>query len=1154
MPLPFQIPSSPLPVGLSVIEASAGTGKTYTISHLVPRMLLEGTVRKLSEILLVTFTNAATRELSERVRKVLSEVATGRAEENPILQELRDLNPHYEQIIHQALLDIDQLHVSTIHSFCQRTLQAEGPLCGLPTIPELIMDADEDISLILHDLWVAKIASDPTLASIARAQKWSMEKDLKVVSALLQLDDYQSDPAKEEFLVAYSKIQKFSAPAGEIDALQEFMQEVTNWKTSGEDEPSRTAYLDLLKNGGPLSVKLYEAIQWTACLQDHIKKSSEAAKALWKEAATLQIIRTCTDYCAAVSLLEWQWRLFCADQIRATLPKQIRSQRQITQDGLISTLRDALRNEAHGAQLRARLQERYKVALIDESQDTDPRQFEIFRLLFTDTESHRLILIGDPKQAIYGFRGADVNTYLKARDHAKVCYTLSETYRAPEPLVTSINKLFSRPTPFVKQNLVFEPARSASQGEELLRDGTPSPRVTAWVVSDEQAGDYSSDAKRDALITATVTSEIVSLLRQGKLRSSDSSEGGDAVQPHDIAILVRSRKQADKMADMLQSRGVPAVVTSGADVMDTDEARELLSLLKAVTEPRRAFLRYAALATRLMGRSCNQIADLRSNPAESEKWLDLLCAWQAIWYKKGVAAFLAAADQSEKITQRLASLDRGDRRVTNLRQISDLLIAAEQNTAARPAHLLRWLEQSVARAADRASVDEREIQLESDAEAVQILTTHAVKGLEFNLVFCPYLWDCKTPKDFYLLRHREPSLVQQIPSEKPSQEILDEVLSEDLRLTYVALTRAKVALWFYAGATKDAYSSLDHLLDRPREGNANALGLGSLHENKLKEMAASCSLSVVCPPPACTVDCYATPTHAEESGGMEAEAPRPLPYPWTITSFSSLTRESHAYGGYDPSPEPTESPLSTTSPPMAEPNLFLKAPRGKAIGTFVHDWIERWDFGPPDLTALEAHLARYNLSSSEGQTSLKEAMPSLLDALRRVSLPRLNSLLPEACPDPSASEWHFHLPLREGFRVDQLAQVFAKHQSPYADFLQELSNETLDGFLQGFIDRIGVWQSAWCVLDWKTNTLGEHPRDYTQERMLHCAFESHYFLQIHLYSVALRRYLRAFGGTAPSLIGGFLVFLRGIRADGQGGLLHITPSPAMLDDLDQLFG
>jgi exodeoxyribonuclease V beta subunit len=1169
-PTSFQPATSAIPAGLCVIEASAGTGKTYAISRLVPRFLLDGTASRLTEILLVTFTKDAARELSERVRAVLETLnappGADEATSDPVLHELRTkfAGDGHRRILHRALLDIDRIEVSTIHAFCQRVLQSEGALCGLPVVPEPVADADACIDLAVRDLWKTRLCGDAATAAIVAAAGFDPHDDVRHITQILAQDRFTAMPPPRPFKDVLNELAGSPKRLGNVREVRDFFSALPDDTWKKDPFATRDRYLgqfEFLESAASVTEPgFFEAVGVLAGCAKWLHGGRKEGKAAKEQLAPMPAPGQAGEIVRLLAAAPWHWRFSCAQEVREAVAATLHANRQITYDGLVRAVRDALRDPDRGPRLAARLGQRHKIALIDESQDTDAAQFEIFSRIFTGDAS-RMVLIGDPKQAIYEFRGANVNTYLAARKQAGGrVFSLSKTFRSPQPLVDAVNALFDRQDAFLKQGLAFEPASSGLQGDEFVDDG--GARIDAWLVPDADAADFSNASKRLDRIVGVVASEIVRLLSGGfhvvRDRGDGSPRGERRVRPGDFAVLVSTNPEATAMLDALRACGVPAVQARTADVMASDEAGELLAVLRAMAAPRDSNLRRAALATRLLGRSVWDLDCLGEDPAAEAAMIERFARRGDLWRTRGVAAALEEADHEEGISLRLAGARNGERRLTNLRHLADLLQSAALETGNRPAHLLRWFEGEIAGAGDRPDDDQRQQQLESDADAVRIVTMHSAKGLEYNLVFCPFLWTSRAVKNNNALQKISCDdgsagfcSLGLMDDPDASKERLERASIEDrLRLAYVAITRARVRAWIIAGAVAGKSvppSALDWLLCG---GDAGEFGTwhqsfpkeerGSRHAEALERIAASSMGALrVCNLPPVT-DTRWVPADAGDPPHPEALPALPVPEPWGMTSFSGLTRETHPHGTTDP----PESP-----PPDAPPaNSFAGATGGMVMGSAIHDWIEGWDFQEPDRAAVDEHLGGYPLPAA-GQESppLTDMVADMLGVVRDAVLPGFGCTVAAACPDARLSEWHFQLPIREAMGPRHLAEVFARHGcAAYAAALERLPQADLSGFLHGFLDRLAHHDGTWGVIDWKTNRLAD---GYGHESLAACAASSHYLLQTHLYLVALRRWL----GPQVPVAGAWLVFLRGVRTGTSDGILHYQPTAALLDDLDALF-
>lgn len=1183
----FAPSDSILPPGLSVIEASAGTGKTYSLSHLVPRLLLEGSASRLGEILLVTFTNDAAAELADRIRRVFEQLAAdpepGEEGAPAALREnfLGPERPEGQRILEKALREMDQLSVSTIHSFCQRVLQLEGPLCGWPVSPELMPDSAEALQEILYREWVDRLAGDSLLAAVAECAGWSLGEDAQFFQNFVEKDHLKAEPPAERLSDSLAHLSGLlqKVNAGGAAALLSLVEPFEAYRPT-KSRPPEEEWLELkktLKAGSSSPVEQLRTAMALAGAPGWVNRQSKAGRERSEQLEKDPFCQLCREIEEFLPQVRWSYRNHLLGEGQEAFYAYLREHRLVTYEGLVSTVRDTLLGP-RGEVLRARLRDRYKVALIDESQDTDPRQFAIFSKIFLEDEggndaTHRLVLIGDPKQAIYAFRGADVNTYLAAVRKAQKVFSLTTTYRAPEDLVNCTNTLFRRQNSFVKEGLAFHEGNSGRSGDFYLddpRQAGQAVRMEAWVVPDEEAEAYRTRDLANTTISREVAGEIHRLLHAPATLVDEGKGDRRAVKPGDFAVLVSSHREGKAIATALQACGVPCLRARLGDILGSDEAEEAVTLLRALLHPRQQEARVAALATKAIGFTARDLERMKENSGEETQWLDRFLTSSILWDEKGVAAALQNICLEAKVYERLGRLAEGERALVNWRQLLDLLQAAATHHQ-KPESLLRWIITERQAVVEGRTREEREILLETDEEAVQIVTMHSAKGLEYPFVFCPFLWPSAVPlgKGLHCLRNDrdEQFLVDLSLSQNPAfhEQLIKESIEDRLRLLYVAVTRAQAKVWFYAGHIQNRGksgqpSALDWLLrDEPGVSFEEwwAQGLlanpGQRHQKVLAELIAENGVSesflVSTPPRNGETAEFPGSTGVLPGEDLELEnLPSPkIPLPWGLTSFSSLTKEKSPHGLT--SPDPIEEGVFAEN----GQNPFLLAPGGTRVGSAVHDWLERWDFAsPPDRHELHQHLQNYPLvgRSPEDEEAFPAQVGGMLSQLCQARLSPWDCSIAEACPRAELSEWDFQLPLRKALRPEALAELARGHgEADYAPYLETLPLPDLTGFLNGFIDRIAVWEGSYGVIDWKTNHLGPRRGFYQGESLRQSVMESHYLLQSWLYLIALRRYL----GSSKPITGAWVIYLRGISPGTDEGVLSVLPKASLLDELEAYF-
>lgn len=1171
----FDFASTPITPGLTVIEASAGTGKTFAISHLLPRMLLDGTLATLSECLLVTYTNDAAGELAARVRKVLNLLvrapSADEAHAEPGIHALRQnfAAEHLQTIIGNALLEVDRLSVCTIHSYCLQILQTEGALCGLPVIPELSMEADVLLANLVREYWENDIANHKAMSCLKEVAGWNLRNDLEFCRAALPYPNATFHPQTDPLEVTIEECENLFARRDQLDVLglkELYLQiEKPTKETPAITELERHLH-NLLAAQSLYDSGVLPALQCFGSNNSWANRQSKAGKELAQKLTDHPLRKWASDLISSMSQSRWQHQQKVLRAVRPRMVEGLARRRWITYDGLISTVHSAL-HHAHGADaLAGALRARHRIALIDESQDTDPQQFAIFKKIFLHPDTGcRMVMIGDPKQAIYAFRGADLNTYLAARKLAgERVYSLNRTFRAPAKLVSAVNSLFQGKQAFLNDDLAFQPAQSGMTVERWLEgdeQGCAAARAEVWLVEETSDGKPNGNKKDLQFLTVQATAERISHMLRKPVMLCKGDETGQDIQrepihPGHCAVLVDTHGEAQAMADALAARNIPAVRAGSEDLFTCEEAKELLAILRAIHDPRQFRMVCAALSTRMLGYHAARIAQLDE---ETDALLENFMEWRGIWLRSGIAPAIMAMDTAMGISFNLARLPQAERALTNYRQLVEVLQETAMENKERPDVLLRWFAAEVQIAGSRNSnPEERQMRLESDERAVKIVTMHASKGLEYPLVFCLSLAKMRKPGDLQRLDlpGTPPCFVKlDAATAEQATQLHQAQLADRIRLAYVAVTRAQVKLWIVAGQVQGSQSKTATPLDwlwvpgdpatfDTWRAQAMANGRSERHREGLQARVQAHGLSGIfdikpLPVPDVTVWQNTADRAALQFSAIAAPA---IPQAWGQTSFSALTKEKSPFAGPDES--------NPTVPAVVPANGFATAARGTAVGTAVHDWIEQWDFSAPDPQKLSEHLDNYPLPKSAKADGFAHAVLDMLGHLRSSVLPGLECPLHIACPDPGASEWNFLLPIAGKLQPAMLAEVFARNgYTGYSTQLQLLPADAVAGFLTGFMDRLVLHNNHWGVIDWKTNDLGADASCYHTETLQQHICRHHYFLQSVLYLVALRRFV----GPDASLCGAWVVYLRGVKANTSQGIIHVRPPESLLSDLGKLF-
>jgi exodeoxyribonuclease V beta subunit len=1064
---------SPLPKGTTVLEASAGTGKTFTIANLVARYVAEGEAT-MAELLVVSFSRESTRELRERVRERLVSARDGLADpagvprNDKVLVQLASGTAaevdDRRQRLEEALTVFDAATVTTTHGFCQQVLLTLGTAGDYDPGATLIENIADLVTEVADDLYL---------------RKWSRPD-------------------------------------------------------AGRPEMTREQFQAL---------------------------ASDAAK----DPAT----RLVPDPDLAGLAERPALRARIAAAVRAEVDKRKRRQNLIDYDDMLMRLEAALTDPDSGPVARERLRARYRIVLVDEFQDTDPVQWNILREAF---HGHRtLVLIGDPKQAIYGFRGADVHSYLQAKETAGVVHTLQTNWRSDALLLEGLAAVF-RGAALGDERIRVFPVTAGYQGR-MVDAAAPVrlrvlPRKDLPLVGN---GTVKTPDARQA-VARDLAVEVVDLLA-GTTRLQPRAGGPTReVRPGDIAVLVRNNNQALLVQRCLQAADVPVVLSGKTSVFGTPAAAEWQLLLEALEQPHRITrVRRLALSC-FVGLNATAL-DVGGEAFADELGLKLRL-WGRIFEERGVAALFEAVSLSERVQQRVLGQQGGERLLTDLRHIAQALHEAALEGQLGRTALLVWLRRRIEEAG-REGGQERSRRLESDAAAVQIITIHTSKGLEFPIVMVPFAWDLFVWPDpatavFHDAQDRRvrdvggpgsPHWAEHVQKHK------EEDVNDELRLTYVALTRAQsvVVVW-WAPTSNTTHAPLQRLLMRDESTAVAPLSIPvptdatvlAILGDRAAASAGGLAVEEVVARPLTVWSPPAQPSFVLES----AVFARSLDTAWRRTSYSALTSSAHEQrlgseretAQKDDEVDLEDVPLDPVSGDEAlrdVPSAWDTLAGGAAFGTLVHTVLELLN-NPADEDAVRSVVAE-----QVGRFGARADPDVLSDALLAALATPLGPLTDGAAlRDLSAadrlSELDFELPLVGGDepRADRLVlgdlvPLWREHcptgpASSYADVLAALAPAPLRGYLSGGIDvvlRVGAEaKRRYLVVDYKTNRLGGRDEPLTAWHYRPAALdramvEAHYPLQALLYDVALHRYLRwRQPGYDPAVhLGGVLyVFLRGM--------------------------
>ena len=1211
--------------GLHLLEADAGTGKTWTIAGLVVRALLERELG-LEQVLVVTFTNAATAELGARIRqriaqfeRLLDDRLEGRATaiDEPFCvacaARLDDASAlRARSALRVALARVDEMAVHTIHGFCQRVIDEHALSIGAPGGLPVSAQAVEHERAHVADWWRAQVldASPARLLAFAVAGLHP-DRLREAVRAIVSQPLARIEPPPHDWRGLEHEL---AALRDELAvALEQQSDALLQWlgvKGNANGRYFRVGWAQ----GWLASLRRFCAEPFAAAIPD---AAAKLASSRFGERRPPTAIPALCERLSVLALALTRLPGAIAQQIAAECvaarQDDLAQAQALGFDDLLRLVYDALHDPVAGAPLAGALRARYPMALVDECQDTDPLQWAIFRRIYVDAPTagdasrRSLVLVGDPKQAIYAFRGADVYAYLDARDTVRRTHRLGENQRSSPALIAAVNALFERERPFLVEEIGFRGADvGARERRSLAIDDGPAraPMTVVRLEPDPEAGSLTAGAARRQAVNACVA-EI------GRLLGAGARLGDAPLGPADIAVLVNTHRQGAEIKRGLAGAGIGAAEVSRQSVLETLECGELVRVIAAIADPADPGLLRSALATTLLGEGAEGLMALERDPARGLVLAGRFARARDDWRRHGALAAMRRLLRDEEVGARLGALRDGDRRLTNLLHLLELL--GEDDDANRgPSQALRALARR--RAAGAGAGDERdsaELRLESDENLVRILTVHKSKGLEFPIVFLPFAWSSRSDgKKSPAMRHEHRpeggwrAVLDFAPDEEGLRQAATERHAETLRAMYVALTRAEQRCYLFWGAAAGAGSSpLAWLLadtdpgaqaDAPREDgaalDADAIerGLGQWRDRAHRRDRSS--LVVIDTPTLMAAGRIGstlprgTPPSSPAGNGAAVPAVdsaalvlRPwhvaIPAPSITTSFSAIVsalpgaadgepaamldaaeRPDHDQqpGAADAAPEAVDA---APDPADAAASIRFRFPAGAQAGVCLHGILEQARFDMP----FERRLVAERLMRTGYRRIDPEPVAAWLEQVVAAPLPAPQGEAIRLRDVPARRQVRELDFLLAGHDVSDRAVVDAVAAEGGLD--AAVGSARWSGFLRGFIDLVFEHGGRYYLLDWKSNHLGGTAADYTEAPMA-AAMRAHgYALQASLYTLALHRWLRRrlpgydyerhFGGV-------FYVFVRGAGLDApaaaQTGIHASRPSARLVATLDLLFG
>lgn len=1165
--------------GSNLIEASAGTGKTFTIAGFYLRLIVESGFR-VEEILVVTFTIAATEELRRRIRgklKSAMDAIEGVDVDDSFLKEYLPVlkeSANAKQKIVNALKSFDEASVYTIHSFCQQVLVDNAFESGSLYDIEIATGQNSLVRGLVLDFWRRKLYNSKDFIVRFFIRETNPEKLLKLYhsrpmdpSAIIEPQGVKPDIKKLENL--YNRVES------------EFIRLKESWTCNAAE------VIEILKTSTALNRNVYRIASTDSMVEkmnDYLKGTDPLPFPDVLEKFTItKIISSpgksgippespffilCDAYYILVLELQAMldnFLLYTEHELFEYVDKELErlkgEKQERSFDDLIKDVHRAVTG-SRGAILGSNVSGRYRAALIDEFQDTDQLQFEIFSRLFGNKDSV-LFLIGDPKQAIYRFRGADIFSYIEASEKMKNSYTLLNNWRSRPELIKAVNRLFAGcDAPFRFEKIKFMPVRAGdeNQADVFYMNEKNNSGMDIVLAKGENSEDLLSSDAVD-LILSGIAAKISEMVDPS---SGTYRLGNKGINPGDIAVLVRTHALARGLCTRLGEINIPSVIQGVETVFSTQDALELFYIAAAVAEPGNERLVRTAVSTDMFGYKASDFIPLLNGQGTDryksfDDISDRFYRYRETWFKRGIMPMLNDLIAIELVEERLFALPEGERRITNIYHLIELLHRAEKSRELSMSELVIWFRAAIVEEPDD---DEYLTRLERDDFAVKILTVHSSKGLEFPVVFCPLMPESNSINSDSLIYHDPDDsnrTVMYLNSSAAPEEIKElfkaENFAENVRLLYVAFTRAKSKCFVYTAKTIRNFNTstpfsifynmrndIDEKTDKPDfEEYKRAL------EHISGSSQGCINFQVV---EKSEKGRYFV--NKSESPNLEAKVfTGVIKDDWRVWSYSSLM-QGHDYGERDRDSFTSSVPDTGE---VVEDSIFT-FPSGPKPGICIHEIFENIDFTWSDENLKETVGIILNKYGFEDKwlPHVKSMVVNVLNSDLNNNGLKL-SLLDKT---KRLNELEFYFPAKAP-AVEELRNLFTSFNGypPYAA-AGIVDASSLRGFLKGFIDMIFVFNDRYYIIDWKSNNLGSGLKFYSKENIEIEMAGHNYYLQYHLYSLALHRYLfmrlgkdydyeKDFGGV-------YYLFVRGMDSGLAGnGVFFDKPEISLIAGLDKFF-
>lgn len=1203
----FDVQDAPLE-GTHLIEAGAGTGKTYSIAAIFLRLILEREL-PVDKILVLTYTRAATMELKERIRAklfgmklLLDDLELDTADD--LFKHLRqkalteNLRTKWSLLLEGALADFDNANIHNFHQFCQKLIRDYAVETGGLFDAEILPDNTALLEQAAEDFWRQNVYhAEPLLAGYL-ADNLKPEKLIGMLKGIMRFNTCGSLqdvlPPLQDF-----NPERLDTQIKTIDSL---FQDIKNtwllYRTEivgllGSKALNATSYKKDRLAAMPGEMDLFcgallpyplppSPEKWQAdYLRQKTKKGCAAPEhrffALWQALADADALFK-NEAAKHIHNLKVQ----AASYIQTEMEVQKRLQNKLDFNDLIIMVGRAVL-QSNDETLRRQLKSGYQAVMVDEFQDTDSLQYQMFSSLFAAAE-HLFFMIGDPKQAIYAFRGADVFSYFAAAQSTRSRFSLSANRRSVPNLVHGVNQVFKNhpKAPFVVSDIRFEGAVAHAANNPVFNDAP----LIFWYL-DSRKEEIGGTLKKDDYVLSDHAASQAAARATGQEILRLLTDGGKGLNPKDIAVLVNNNRQGRQIYGVLEELHIPATINTTDSVFQSREAHELLLILESAARPENMQRLRAAYTTTVFG---GEAGEYLPETVNDDLWLSRtqnMRRWHKVFSERGVLSMFLNMIFAENSFGRLLNAPDGRRKITNFIHLAELLHVSAQQRNLTLTGLARSLRKAMRGGESDADTG---LRLETDNDVVQIITVHKSKGLEYEIVFYPFAWDGVRGRNVDVYKyHCQNDIVLGFEEEQLGfGEYLRESLAERLRLLYVALTRARQRCYVTYGRVKTSGRGAN---DKFETAALTYLLLGQNLDSDAPDLAAAMQAEFKKPEYDDDAILQALHDLAAKApngiqvrdlpvGGSYAYERPPAPPPaflrtlehnvntnWKVSSFSSLTQlgsaAADAFEGRDLEQNIEDDAEITVSETVApRPFSIFSMPKGAHVGNFFHDLLENTDFTTaalnPSLELILAKLKEYNLDER-----FAPAITQLLINLCNANLAQKPDAVMLKNVDKHLKEMEFYFPLNP-VTQEALRALFSRNAAGtvpenFAKQGERFMFAPAEGYLKGFIDLAFCCANRYYILDWKSNYEGAGSHDYSPDKLLQSVAGHSYFLQYYLYTLALCQHLRLklpefkygrdFGGV-------FYVYLRGLAEKQQTGddvgVFRDRPPLEMLNALGRL--